>query len=77
MFPYLSDLTNYLFGFSFSFPLPTFGMMVAIAFIVANYLFVMEIKRKEKNGLLAATKVTVVKGEKAIPRSKIQDRHFG
>lgn len=77
MFPYLSDLTNYLFGFSFSFPLPTFGMMVAIAFIVANYLFVMEIKRKEKNGLLAATKVTVVKGEKASLTELLTNGLFG
>lgn len=77
MFPYLSDLTNYLFGFSFSFPLPTFGMMVAIAFIVANYLFVMEIKRKEKNGLLAASKVTVVKGEKASLTELLTNGLFG
>ena len=77
MFPYLSDLTNYLFGFSFSFPLPTFGMMVAIAFIVANYLFVMEIKRKEKNGLLAATKVIVVKGEKASLTELLTNGLFG
>lgn len=65
MFPYLSDLTNYLFGFSFSFPLPMFGFMVAIAFIAANYFFVLEMKRKENDGLISASTIKVMKGEKA------------
>jgi prolipoprotein diacylglyceryltransferase len=65
MFPYLSDLIEYLFGFSFSFPLPMFGFMVALAFIAANYLFVLEMKRKEKEGLLFSTKEKAIIGEKA------------
>jgi prolipoprotein diacylglyceryltransferase len=65
MFPYLSDLTNYLFGLSFSFPLPMFGFMVAIAFIAANYFFVLEMKRKENDGLLVASTVKIMKGGKA------------
>lgn len=77
MFPYLSDLTNYLFGFSFSFPLPTFGMMVAIAFVVANYLFVLEIKRKESQGLLIASKIKVIKGAKASITELLTNGLFG
>ncbi|NQX98830.1 MAG: prolipoprotein diacylglyceryl transferase [Flavobacteriales bacterium] len=65
MFPYLSDLIEYLFGFSFSFPLPMFGFMVALAFMVGNYIWVLEMKRKEQDGLLTSSIIKVMKGEKA------------
>ena len=65
MFPYLSDLIEYLFGFSFSFPLPMFGFMVALAFIVGNYVWVLEMKRKEQEGLLTSAIIKVLKGKKA------------
>lgn len=77
MFPYLSDLINYLFGFSFSFPLPMFGFMVAIAFIVANYIWVLEMKRKEREGLLSSSIVKVIKGEKASVNDLISNGVFG
>jgi len=65
MFPYLSDLIEYLFGFSFSFPLPMFGFMVALAFMVGNYVWVLEMKRKEQEGLLTSSTIKVIKGDKA------------
>lgn len=77
MFPYLSDLTNYLFGLSFSFPLPMFGFMVAIAFIIANYIWTQEMKRKEKEGLLSATIVKITKGEKASINELVGNGIFG
>ncbi|MCB0401520.1 MAG: prolipoprotein diacylglyceryl transferase [Flavobacteriales bacterium] len=77
MFPYLSDLTNYLFGFSFSFPLPMFGFMVALAFIAANLLFVKEMKRKEADGLLSPSTIKVMKGEKAKMSDLITNGLFG
>ncbi|OFY87515.1 MAG: hypothetical protein A3K10_02230 [Bacteroidetes bacterium RIFCSPLOWO2_12_FULL_31_6] len=77
MFPYLSDLTNYLFGFSFSFPLPMFGFMVALAFIAANYFFVLEMKRKEQEGLLFPTTIKVMKGEKASISDLAGNGFFG
>ena len=77
MFPYLSDLTSYLFGLSFSFPLPMFGFMVAIGFIVANYIWVQEMKRKEAQGLLSATMVKTIVGEKAKPSELIGNGFFG
>lgn len=77
MFPYLSDLVNYLFGFSFSFPLPMFGFMVALAFIAANYLFVLEMKRKENDGLLNSTTVKVIRGQKASLTELITNGLFG
>ncbi len=77
MFPYLSDLTSYLFGISFSFPLPMFGFMVALAFIAANYLFVLEMKRKEHEGLLSASTIKVMKGEKASISDLVGNGFFG
>jgi prolipoprotein diacylglyceryl transferase len=52
MFPYLSDLINYLFGTDIFLPIPMFGTMVALAFLAGNYLLTLELKRKEKEGLL-------------------------
>ncbi|MBL4593882.1 MAG: prolipoprotein diacylglyceryl transferase [Flavobacteriales bacterium] len=77
MFPYLSDLIEYLFGFSFSFPLPMFGFMVAFAFIGANYLFTLEMKRKEKEGLLFSSTIKVMKGEKASISDLVGNGFFG
>src|SRR5690606_6829613 len=77
MFPFLSDLINYLFGFSFSFPLPMFGFMVALAFIAANLLFVQEMKRKEADGLLSADTIKVIKGKKASLNELLSNGLFG
>ncbi len=77
MFPYLSDLIEYLFGFSFSFPLPMFGFMVAIAFLVANSIWVLEMKRKEADGLHTFSLVKVMKGEKASLSELIGNGVFG
>ena len=77
MFPYLSDLIEYLFGFSFSFPLPMFGFMVAIGFMVANYIWVQEMKRKEDEGLQTFTIIKVMKGEKASISELVGNGLFG
>jgi prolipoprotein diacylglyceryltransferase len=65
MFPFLSDLINYLFGTNIVLPFPMFGFMVALAFIAAHYFFVLEMKRKEELGLLFSFNEKVVKGAKA------------
>lgn len=77
MFPYLSDLIEYLFGFSFSFPLPMFGFMVAIAFMVANYIWTQEMKRKEEEGLQTFSIIKVIKGEKASLSELVGNGLFG
>ena len=77
MFPYLSDLLNYLFGTSFFAPLPMFGFMVAIAFLVANYIWVQEMKRKEKDGLHTFSSVKIMKGEKASLSDLVGNGIFG
>ncbi len=65
MFPYLSDLINYLFGTDIFLPIPMFGTMVALAFLVANYLLTEELKRKEKEGLLQPVTEKQLIGAKA------------
>jgi len=54
MFPTLSDLTQYLFGFKFPLPVQTFGLFVSLAFISAYFVFKSEFKRKEKEGYIRA-----------------------
>jgi len=54
-----------------------FGFMVALAFIAANYLFVIEMKRKEKDGLLNASTIKVIKGAKASLYELISNGVFG
>lgn len=77
MFPYLSDLTNYLFGLNFTFPLPMFGFMVAIAFVAGNYVWTLEMKRKEREGLLLATTKKVIIGQKASVNELLTNGLFG
>ncbi|GAB4255692.1 MAG: hypothetical protein Kow0079_12590 [Vicingaceae bacterium] len=77
MFPYLSDLINYLFGTNLKLPFPMFGFMVALAFLAANYFFKLELKRKEEEGLLKAFKEKVIIGEKPKPIEIITNAVFG
>jgi phosphatidylglycerol:prolipoprotein diacylglycerol transferase len=50
MFPTLSNLTEYFFGFAFPLPVQTFGLFVALAFVLSYKLFSSEFKRKEALG---------------------------
>lgn len=54
MFPKLSDMINYLSGSQLDLPIRTYGFFLALAFIVAGFILRMELKRKEKEGLLLA-----------------------
>lgn len=66
MFPTLNYLINYLFGtnITFNFP-PTFGFIVAIAFLSAAWVLTMELKRKEKLGLVKGIQKKVMVGKPA------------
>lgn len=77
MFPFLSDLINYLFGTNLVLPFPMFGFMVALAFITAHYFFVLEMKRKEELDLLFSFNEKVVKGAKASVMELASNALFG
>lgn len=66
MFPDLSYLLHYFFGTSpdtaFSI-VKTFGLFLAIAILVAAWLLNIELKRKEKEGLLKPVKEKITIGE--------------
>jgi len=69
MYPTLFHLFKDLFGVDWNFlkPVNSFGFLVAIAFLVAAFLFRKEITRKEKEGLLHGRKITVIEGKSSSP----------
>lgn len=77
MFPKLSDLINHLLGTSINLPVQTYGFFVALAFVVAAFVLRAELKRKEKNGTLAASKKKVWKGKPASPQELFISGFFG
>jgi prolipoprotein diacylglyceryltransferase len=64
MYPTISHLLNDLFGIDIPLPIQTFGFWVAIAFVVASYVVVKELKRKEKEGHLSPTTSKVIIGKR-------------
>jgi phosphatidylglycerol:prolipoprotein diacylglycerol transferase len=66
MFPTLNYLINYLFGtnITFNFP-PSFGFMVALAFLGAAWTLSLELKRKEKQGIIKGIQKKIKVGEPA------------
>jgi prolipoprotein diacylglyceryltransferase len=67
MYPYLHDFFNDVFGWQLRLPFPMFGFWVAMAFLAAHYIFTLELKRKENQGLLQAQTRKKVIGEKVKP----------
>lgn len=65
MYPTISDLILDLFGINIPLPIQSFGFMMAIAFLVAAYTLQLELKRKEKDGLIYSFTKQVVKGKAA------------
>jgi len=77
MFPTLSSLLQYLFGFNLPLPIQSFGFFVAIAFIAAYWAFTQEFKRKEKLGYIHPFEKTVVEGEPASAADLLGNGVFG
>ena len=64
MYPNISYLLNDLFGIYIPLPIQTFGFFVALAFIFSSWTLVLELKRKEKIGLIKAVKRSKIVGQK-------------
>lgn len=65
MFPTLGHLLSYLTGSDITLGFPTFGLLVALAFVSAAVVMAREMKRKESVGLFKPFYEKVTIGEKA------------
>lgn len=77
MYPTISDALRDLFGINIPLPFPSFGFFVALAFLFGAYFFTLELKRKEKLGLLHSRQVKVKKGEKASSSELLSNGFLG
>ena len=55
MYPTISHLLYDMFGIQIPLPIQTFGFFVALAFVAANWIVSLELKRKEKDGIISST----------------------
>lgn len=63
MYPRISDLLNDFFGTNIILPVQTYGFFVAAAFASAGYTLYLELRRKEKIGLLHPQSREIIKGK--------------
>jgi prolipoprotein diacylglyceryltransferase len=77
MFPTLGHLLSYLTGNEIILGFPTFGLMVALAFIAAATVLTSEMKRKEKIGLFKPIKEKITEGEQPGIQDLLSNAIFG
>jgi prolipoprotein diacylglyceryltransferase len=65
MYPTLSDALNEWFGISVPLPIQTFGLMMALSFFLAAYVLTLELKRKERQGLISPFTYQLTTGKPA------------
>ena len=63
MFPTLSHLIEYITGVFIPLPFKTFGLFVALAFLIASYFISKDLTQKYKSGLISSSIRTVIKGK--------------
>ncbi len=71
MYPGLSDLLREIFGINIPLPIQSYGFFVATAFLTGVWLMIKEMKRKERQGLLYASKKEVTVGAPASAKDLI------
>lgn len=77
MYPTISDLIKDIFGINVPLPVQSFGFFVAVSFVVAAWLVLIELKRKEREGIIVALKKKVVVGKPASAQELIIMGLFG
>lgn len=77
MYPSISDLLRDVFGWAPPLPIQTFGFFLAMSFLFGAYTVVLELKRKEKQGLLKPSKISFYKGKPATIGEYISAGLFG
>ena len=77
MYPTFSDLLYDLIGIQIPLPIQMFGLMVAISFLVGNYIIGLELKRKYSEGLLSSHTTTVIEGLTATKMELLSNAIFG
>lgn len=77
MYPTISDLLNDLFGINIPLPIQSFGFFVAISFLLAAFTLSLELKRKEKMGLVFPVKRKVLTGAPATKQEIIVNAVIG
>jgi phosphatidylglycerol---prolipoprotein diacylglyceryl transferase len=77
MYPTISDLIKDIFGINVPLPIQSFGFFVAVSFVVAAWLVLIELKRKEREGIIATIKKTVIVGRPASAQELIIIGIFG
>ncbi len=77
MFPFLSDLINYLFGVYIPLPIATFGFMVGVSFLLANTVFRKEMARRQQLGIFKAETKKIVSSNELNITELIYNSVFG
>jgi phosphatidylglycerol---prolipoprotein diacylglyceryl transferase len=77
MYPTLGHFFSHLFGTTINFPLPTYGFLLASAFLAAYGIMRLELKRKFALGLIPVTTEKVVQGKPASSGEILTYAFFG